>query len=495
MNDKRNTFLAMLIVSMFMLGMFVTEQSVNAMPTSTNGFSSVPATNGTTGTLYTYTPIPSANLTTGGSIIIQSAPSWLSYNGIVISGLPIVAGVSDVRITYALSIYTGGYPSPYTIITLAWQNWTIVVNNPVTPNTNYGFISIPPLNGSVGFSYTYTPSTGHPLQANQTLTTTMMPSWANFNGNSLVGIPTSAGLWGFRIELSNLIYVNSFPNPYSIQQVYAWQNWTVNVTNVPEFLSSPSLIGTVGVNYTYTPILDPSAPPGIVITVVTLPNWASYDGTEIYGTPNQGGAYQFSLRANLIVYTGGFPPYAIGSGFQYQNWTVIVGGSPVPLFNNLPYSPFTMYLGQGVLSFHFNTTIPSDIKILGAPSWLTFSNGYLNGTPLNIGRYRVILSAVSIQYNTSNVQSFDIYVTPANVPNVVVGSMWDTLIPVFFLIIVMLVSAISPMGLSRSVFLSAGTIGTGLMVWAGSFPAWVLIVPAFLIVFMVYQARQMMVNQ
>lgn len=492
---KGNTFLAIIIIGMLMLGMFMFDSSANAMPTSTNGFSSVPGTNGTTGAQYSYTPIPSSNLTIGGSIIVIASPSWASYSGSAIVGIPTATGSYDFRITYALSIYTGGFPSPYTIVTLAWQNWTVTVNNPVAPYTNYGFISTPSLNGTVGFSYSYTPSTGHTLLSNQTLTATLMPSWANFNGNSIIGIPTSAGLWGFRIELSALVYVNSFPSPYSITHVYAWQNWTVNVSSIQEFLSNPPLTGTFGVNYTYTPIIDPRVPSNVIITSVTLPDWANFDGTEIYGTPTGGGAFHFSLRVSLIAYTGGFPsPYQIGAGFQYQNWTVIVGGNPVPLFNNLPYSPFTMYLGQGSLSFHFNTTIPSNIVILGAPSWFTFSNGYLNGTPPQIGRYRVILSAHSVLYNTTNVQSFDIQVNPQNVPDVQAGDVWNTLIPVFFLIIVMLVSAISPAGLSRSVFLSSGTIGVGLMVWAGAFPAWLLIVPAFLIVFMVYQTRQGVIN-
>jgi hypothetical protein len=356
------------------------------------------------------------------------------------------------------------------------------------PTQTIGFITTPATNGTVGFTYTYSPSIGRSLAGNESFGTQELPSWATFTGTSISGTPHAPGSYDFRITCSRYIFINAFPNPYSILTTFAYQNWTVTVSTINEFMSSPPLTGTIGFNYTYTPVLNPSVPSLVTIGAMVLPSWATYDGTIVTGFPTQGGNYSFSLAANQYVYTGIFPnPYAILNTFQYQNWTVTVGSNPIPSFINQPANPTIM--NTSGFFYHIETSIPSNITILGAPSWLHLVDGNLTGKSSSIGRYRVIIYAVSIQYNTTNTNVFDIVIPPVIWPSVPVASVWNTMIPVFFLVIIMIISAISPAGISKDVFMYSGAIGITLLVWSGSFPMWALVIPAIILVVQFYQTR------
>jgi hypothetical protein len=351
-----------------------------------------------------------------------------------------------------------------------WQNWTVHVSYPTLPPHA---TSIPITTAYVGVLYHYQ------VVLNETggfITVYNASGWLSYSPYSLFieGTPSTAG--------TDTISIKVRPTGDTNGLIATWQNFTITVTGYsPGFSTSPPTTGSVGAPYTYTPI-PTMISSSFYMGATDIPAWLTFDSHTFNGTPLVAGSYNVNLI--LVNYNSGWPVT-----IAWQNWTITVGTAIVPHFLNTPSDMYILAMGT---VFHYNcsTDIACNVTLLCGPSFLHLNGDNLSGSATLQGHYRIIFMARSITYNTTSYEVFDIKVNPLTWPDVPVGTAWNAMIPIFFLVIVMIISSISPEGISRIVFLGSCSIGVSLLVWTGVFPTWALLISATALVVLLVQGTR-----
>jgi hypothetical protein len=357
--------------------------------------------------------------------------------------------------------------------TYAWQNWTINVVNPLwAPHV----IGIDPTIAYVGFVY------DNQIVLNETgyITIPNAPRWISYlqSDNMLIhGAPTSndIGNWSVNIQvhptLGNL-------------GIYNWHNYTISVLGtVPvTFTSTPNTTGVVGELWTYTPTTSA----GNVTILLDGPSWLGTSNAITWnGTPSHNGTYPVVVTARLHLGNGS------NTVLSWQYFTIVVGDRPIPIFTSTP----TINMNMGTALQYIPTTdIPSAITVLISPSWASYSRGAISGNPAAAGVYHITILAISNEWGTHSTQSFDIRINPAVWPPLNVPVIWLTVLPIFFLIVIALVTGITkdPDGgikFSITNIMVSVSIGIGLLVWTNVFPVWSYIISGVLLVLLIYRAQ------
>lgn len=310
---------------------------------------------------YTYT----ATLNESATVTMDAKPSWATLSGKTISGTPISTGSADFKMK---AVSTNG--------TLpVWKNWTVSILDIWAPT----FTTNPATTDIRNHTYSYSPH----LNESVSLSLITYPNWATWSSGGFSGIPTVLGSYPFKLEA------------WSTNGTLAkWQNWSVVVGSwVPTFTSTPALFIDRFSLYEYTPTLNETS----TIYNMSAPSWASYNAGLMSGTPTVNGAYDFKLRAESMN----------GTGWKWQNWTVDVGGWSSTFIT----SPLLVVVRTHNYSYMPVLNESGSISLEASPNWLTFINGYLNGSCSVLGSYNVSLEAVSLNGTLESYQNFSLVVT------------------------------------------------------------------------------------
>jgi predicted peptidase len=347
----------------------ITAQSGDTAPSIT----STAPTSATVGQLYSYSIV--ANGSPAPTLNASGLPAWLSLTGNVLSGTPPSAGTFG---PITLTASNGINPN-------ATQTFSITANpNLIAPQIT----STPNTNGFIGQPYSYTVTmTGSPAPG---LSASGLPAWLSLNGNVLSGTPPSAAATG-TITLTASNGVN--PN--------ATQSFVINVSTLmpPSITSSAITSAAVGQLYSYS-ITTTGNPAPSLSTVEDLPEWLSFNGNVLSGTPTNAG----SLAITLVADNGVNPPAT-------QSFTINIGIAP-----QITSSPITAATVGQPYSYTISTTgtpAPS-LSASGLPAWLSLSGNVLSGTPTSTGTSGSITLTASNGFGSNATQSFTLTTSAAN---------------------------------------------------------------------------------
>ena len=179
----------------------------------------------------------------------------------------------------------------------------------ITPNSPPVFISTAPASVNDNVLYSYVPTTTDPEGDTVTVTATTLPSWLNFNGTTLSGVPGVSNVGDHIVTL-----VADDGNNGTTVQTFTLS--VILVSNLPPmFISVPVTAGQVNVPYSY--LVTTSDPNGdtVIVTGTTLPGWLSFNGTTLSGTPNLGDIGNHSVTLTADDGNG---------GTDIQNFTIAV---------------------------------------------------------------------------------------------------------------------------------------------------------------------------
>lgn len=148
----------------------------------------------------------------------------------------------------------------------------------------------------------------------------------------------------------------------------------------PRFTSVMPTAIQAGASYSYTPAINTTG----AISVVSKPDWLSWSGSTLSGTPAEPGQYMVSLRASRT-----------GGGTEYQNGTIIVSAAPStawpPFWTSSP--PLSVAI-DGAYSYAPSCNVTASISVVSKPDWLTWDGGTFSGSTAEPGTYSVRISAL-----------------------------------------------------------------------------------------------------
>ena len=355
-----------------------TDQSFTIRVINTNdlpSFTSTPITSAQNGVAYSYTA--TATDPDVGDVLTLSAPtlpSWLSFNAGtgVLSGTPSGADVGSHSVVLRVTDGTAN----------VFQSFTITVTN-----SGPSFTSTPILTATEDIAYSYTVTVTDPDDPPGSLTVTALtiPSWASWNGATLVlsGTPTNADVGTDSVRFSV-----TDGNETAFQEFEITVN---NVNDVPTITSTPITTATEDIVYNYTlTATDIDVGDVLQFSAPTLPSWLSFNQGSglLSGTPLNGdvGSHNVILRVND------------GTDSVDQAFTITVSAvNDAPVFvlvNDTTILEDVAYT-KTILANDVDN-VPGDLtySFLIQPSWLNLGGTTLSGTPTNSD---VGLHAVSIR--------------------------------------------------------------------------------------------------
>jgi photosystem II stability/assembly factor-like uncharacterized protein len=370
----------------------VTVVAVGAAP----AFSTTPVTAATEGQQYSYAVAATGD--PAPSISATQLPSWLTFEGNVLVGVPGYdnGGAHQVLLTASNGI------SPD-----ATQAFTITV---ATVSAPPAFTSTPVTTATEGQTYSYPVTlSGTPTP---TVTATQLPSWLTFTGGILSGTPTYANAGAHQVVLTA-------SNGISPDATHAFTITVATVSVPPAFTSTPVTTATEGSAYSYTVTASGTPTPTLTASGASgaaLPAWLSFNAATgvLSGTP---AAADAGNAAIVITAQNGIPPAAT------QSFTIQVAALPVA--PTITSTPVTSAVEGQAYSYTVTATgqpAPALTAALSGaaplPAWLTFdgTTGVLSGTPgaADVGQLSLeILAANGTQ--PDDTQTFTLTVASAAV--------------------------------------------------------------------------------
>lgn len=181
----------------------------------------------------------------------------------------------------------------------------------------------------------------------------------------------------------------------------ATQNLVINVSTLmpPSITSSAITSAAVGQLYSYS-ITTTGNPAPSLSTVEDLPEWLSFNGNMLSGTPTNAGSLAITLIAD-----NGVNPTAT------QTFTLTIGIAPAILS-----SPITAATVGQPYSYTVATTgTPAPtLSASGLPAWLSLSGNVMSGTPPSAGTTGTITLTASNGFGSNATQSFTLTTSAAN---------------------------------------------------------------------------------
>lgn len=233
--------------------------------------------------------------------------------------------------------------------------------------------------GNVGspFSYTIT-SSGSP---SITYDASGLPAGLSFNGQTISGVPTSAGTYSVTITASNECGSDTETLVIIISPI-----GVCVAANFPAFTSPTSANGIVGNSFTHIFTTTGNTP--MSYSVGNLPAGLTFSGDRITGVPTLAGTYTVTVTATN------------NCGPVNQTLTIVIApvGSPcvpgVPVVTN---NSFNLALGQS-FSYQINTTNnPTSYSASPLPQGFSVSTstGLITGIASNSGEFTFTVTATN----------------------------------------------------------------------------------------------------
>jgi hypothetical protein len=173
----------------------------------------------------------------------------------------------------------------------------------------------------------------------------------------------------------------------------------------PTFTSVPGTAVVEDSAYSYTPQINETG----TISALTIPSWASWDGTTLSGVPT---------ATDVGVHEVSFSATGSGGLTAWSNYTITVTERP-RWATQVTSVPDTLIAGGGVYSYVIEANESVTIEYSG-PEWLTLDGALLSGTAPSIASTQeVFLSIRSDQGTLALDQSWNVTVL-----------VWDTTVSV-----------------------------------------------------------------
>ncbi|MGV3625844.1 MAG: putative Ig domain-containing protein [Archangium sp.] len=268
---------------------------------------------------------------------VSGLPAWASFNAGtgVISGTP----TSDVNVTISMTVTNAaGSNSKNLVVTVRAKP---SITSQLTADAVVG----------EAFSYTVTASGTAP----RTLSVSGLPAWASFNASTgvITGTPTGDVNATIALTVTNDAGSNT-------------KNLVVTVRAKPAITSALTAIATVGESFSYTVTASGTAPR--TLSVSGLPTWASFDASTglITGTPTS------DVNATIAL------SVTNAAGTDTKNLVITVRAKP---------SITSALTAVAIVGEQFSYTAtatgtePRTLTVTGLPSWASFTNGVITGTP------------------------------------------------------------------------------------------------------------------
>lgn len=213
------------------------------------------------------------------------------------------------------------------------------------------------------------------------------------------------------------VYFTSGGYRYAVSYVGGSGNDVVlNDNAAPTFSSTAVTTATSGVAYRYVVVTSDAESDAVTTTATTLPGWLTFVGGTLSGTPSSS-----DIGTHSVVLTA---TDAVGNATT-QSFAITVSAAAVtpatptntaPVFTS---SPATTANEDAAYAYAVATTDAqgdaATVTATSLPSWLTFANGVLSGTPTqaNVGTHAVTLTAADPS-GAQTSQSFTITVAEIN---------------------------------------------------------------------------------
>ncbi len=236
---------------------------------------------------------------------------------------------------------------------------------------------------------------------------TMVDGVTSIGTNTFVG----SGLVTINARSTNKLSLTAGAN----QTIGGKTGVNVFINNAPIFTSTAPTSVSEGIEYTYTVTTSDDDGDTVTVTATTIPSWLSFNTATnvLSGTPSNS-----DIGNHSIVLTARDSNQATETATQ--SFTIVVNPNQPPSFTSTPVTS----VSEGVEYTYTVTTSdlnPGDIVTVIAtikPSWLSFTNNVLSGTPSNsnVGNHSIVLTATDIN-SASATQSFTIVVDPNQPPS------------------------------------------------------------------------------
>ena len=353
-------------------------QSFTVVVNQVPGISSADNFAFTTGTLSSFTVVPTGRPTPTIAIGGATLPSGLSFSGNVLSGTP----ATDTNGVYNLTFTASSSAGPDFV-----QNFTLTVRQvaAITSAASTTFET-----GNAG-SFTVT-ATGTPVPT--FFTNSTLPAGVTLSAAGVLsGTPqaTTGGSYPLLIVAQNGVGAD------------ATQNFTLTVQQPPSFAQTSTSFLT-GVSNSYTLQVNGFPVPSVTLQS-TLPSGLSYDSATrvLSGTPpvNSNGVYNIVFRATNVLNT-------VDENFTLtiNQAPAITSGTSTTFIAGAAGSFTATATGTPVPTFSTSSTLPSGVSLSAA--------GVLSGTPAagTGGTYPVVITA-SNGIGSNATQNFTLTVNQA----------------------------------------------------------------------------------
>lgn len=370
-------------------------QALFSISNKAPAFTSTPITTATAGQLYSYTPTGSDADGDAFNIDGVTIPSWLTFNGTVLSGTPAATNVGAHIVV--LSITDNKISSVVT------QNFTITVSGTGTLNESPVITSTAITTATENSLYQYKIIATDADNDTLTYSVVEKPTWLNF--------ATSTGLLSGTPSDSNIgdhdVILQVTDGKTAVQQTF-----TITVTPAPEnsppvFATIGTLNATEGVLFSKTIVATDPDEDTVTLAAKSLPTWLTFNQSTgvLSGTPSNS---DFSLNKVTITATDGI----ITTPIELK---LTININTIPHFNS---SPVTSVIAGTVYNYNIDVSdTDGNSVILTAPTLPAFltlnaSASTLTGAASisDIGVYDVVLSASDNKAVTSGKQSFSVRV-------------------------------------------------------------------------------------
>ena len=270
-------------------------------------------------------------------------------------------------------------------------------------------------------SYSFVP-VGDDIDVGDTLVYSIdgLPSWASFStsNGTLLGVPDNS-----HVGVYSDIIITITDSNGEFSTLPTFNITVINTNDAPVISGTPNSSIDEDTAYSFTPTTIDDDGDALTYSITGLPAWASFatSNGEITGTPDKDdiGSYT-DIQITVTDGNGGSDSLAVfGIDVIFVNDAPTISGTPDSEIVEL-----TTYTFVPQSFDEENDNLVFEINDL--PSWASFStsNGILVGTPANadVGQYNDIVISVFDGTNTTQLPTFNILVSLANIAPVISGT-------------------------------------------------------------------------
>jgi len=388
------------------------DSSANTPPT----ISGSPATTGTVGNSYAFTPEAADPDGQVLSFSVDNLPSWASFDTLTgeLSGAPAEGDIGTFA-GIAISVSDGAASS-----SLPAFDITVSAGEPPPPDNRSPVISGSPASAiTMGNAYSFRPTASDPDGQALSFSIGGKPGWASFSTSTgrLSGTPGSGAVGthtGIVISVSDGDASAALP---------AFTITVVAANRAPAISGTPATSVVAGQTYSFRPSASDADDDALVYSITGRPSWASFNSQtgRLSGTPGAsdvGSSNNVRISVSDGIAVSSLPAFSIR--VDAANRAPVISGNP----------PTSVTAGQ---AYSFQPTA-SDADgdtlayaITGRPAWASFNSqtGRLSGTPTSAGTHGGIVISVDDGRATAALPAFTISVSatpPANRAPVINGN-------------------------------------------------------------------------